>query len=246
MSLSLFEKTLRGLAHANAVRGISFTGGEPFSDMELLDEAIHLCFEIFGYGMEVTVTTNATRIMDMHRIRDLQYVDALHISRHHYLDGRNQELFGTRVASAEELKEAIASVCYPDLFVLNCMLLKDWIGTPEEAHRYLDFAIGIGAPKVAFITGAKVNRFVTEQTFDFEEVLRAEDPAMLLTRGFKDYEYCHCQDGVYASEEGKIIQFYGRSTTGKPCPYSRGLVYSADNLLLDGYGGNVIYDPANE
>ena len=243
IDLKKFEKTMLGLAEANAVRGISITGGEPFTDPVLLDETIHMLFEIFGYSMEVTATTNAIRIADLDKIRDLHYMDALHISRHHYDDARNRQLFGIRVATEEKLKNAIASVPYKDVFVLNCMILKDWIGTPEEAHKMLDFAIRVGAPKVAFISGMIVNKFVEEETLAFEEILREEDLALLFTRGFTDYEYCHCRDGVYASQDGRIVQFYGRYTTGIPCPVCRGLVYTADDKLLDDYGGNVIYEP---
>ena len=43
----------------------------------------------------------------------------------------------------KELKEAIGSVSYKDLFIVNCMLMKDYIGTTEEIHKYLDHAIDI-------------------------------------------------------------------------------------------------------
>ena len=241
IDIKKLESVLRQLREADAVRGISITGGEPFTDIALLNETVQLLFAVFGYGMEVTITTNGTGIANMHAIRDLSRIDVIHISRHHYDDALNRKIFGTDVPGAEELREAVSSVSYRDLFVLNCMLQRSYIGTPEEARRYMDFAIRTGVPKVAFIAGAKINAYAQKELMDYEEVLRPEDEHLLFTRGYRDYEICRCQDGVYVSPEGRILSFYGRCTkTSDRVPYARGLVYDAENCLRAGFGGEVI------
>ena len=240
IDLRKLETVLRGLKDLEIVRGISITGGEPFTDVTLLDETIRLLFEIFGYGMEVTVSTNGTSLWDMHRLRDLSRLDVIHVSRHHYDDALNRKIFGIRVPDAEELREIIASVSYRDLFVFNCMLQRSYIGTPEEVRRYLDFAIRMGVPKVAFIYGAKINAYAERELMDYEEVLRPEDENLLFTRGYRDYGICRCQDGVYINPEGRIISFYGRCARTDKVPYARGLVYDAENCLRTGFGGDEI------
>ena len=241
LDLHRLENVLRGLKEADVIRGISITGGEPFTDIRFLDEAVRLVFEIFGYEMEVTISTNGTGLKNMHKIRDLSHLDVIHVSRHHYDDAANRRIFGISVPDAEELRECIASVSYPDIFVFNCMLLRSFIGTPEEAHRYMDFAIRMGVPKVAFISGSKINPYTEREAMDYEEVLRADDEDLLFTRGYRDYGICRCQDGVYMGPEGRIISFYGRCTkTMESVPYVRGLVYDAENRLRAGFGGRVI------
>lgn len=240
VDLDQLRDCLQRLREENLVRGISFTGGEPFTDVPLLNEILNMVYDVFGKSVEVSITTNGANLHRIHEIEMLSYLDALHISRHHYDDAINAALFGVQVPTAEELSNILHSVSYKDLFVLNCMLLKDYIGTQEQVHAFLDFAISVGAGKVAFMTCSPVNDFAKAQTMDYATVLRADDPALLFTRGFQDFDFCRCQDGVYASSTGEIIEFYGRNTTAGDCTYCRGLVYGADNHLRVGFNGEII------
>lgn len=246
INLKILENTLYQLKAEDIVRGISITGGEPFSDVKLLNEVISLVFAVFGKSMEISLNTNGYNLHRMHEIKDLSYLDTIHISRHHYDDKRVQELFNIKdkayhIPGKEELTEIISSVSYKDLFVLNCLLFKNYIGTPEEAHKYLEHAMDIGVGKVAFISPVECNDFVRREKVKYEEVIRRDDPDMLFLRNFEDYNICHCQDGLYMSKYGgRMIEFYGRETFPYDCPYSRGLVYGADNVLRDGFQGTVI------
>lgn len=236
-----FAAVMKLLKAEDRIRGVKITGGEPFTDVKLLNEVIRILFEIFGYGLEVSVSTNGMGLDRLREIKDLSYLESIHISRHHYDDLTNRTLFGgADVPSGKALREIIGSVPYPDLFVFNCMLLKGYIDSPGEAHRFLDFAIASGVPKVGFVTCSPVKAYAEQHSIPFEDVIQKQDPALLFTRCFDDYEFCHCSDGVYASEGGEIVEFYGRSTKMGQYSYSRGLVYDADDHLRDGFGGNVI------
>jgi len=241
IDLKKLEQALRLLKKEDVVQCITFTGGEPFYCLDILNEAVSMVFDIFGHELEVTITTNGSGIKNIHKIKDLQYVDALHISRHHYDDAINDSIFGLKMPTADELKEIVSTISYNDLFVFNCMLLKDYINSQEEAHKYLDFAIKVGVPKVAFMTCTPINAYAKEQTIDVFDILREDDDSIIFTRGFQDYEYCRCRDGVYVSPQGKLIEFYGRKTNAVDCPYCRGLSYSADNCLRIGYIGETIW-----
>ena len=241
LDIERFAYVMRLLKDEDRIRGVKITGGEPFYDVELLNEVVSVLFEIFGHKLEVSVSTNGIRLDQLHRIKGLEYLDAVHISRHHYDDAVNKKIFGgADVPTGKKLTEIVSSVSFKDLFVFNCMLLKDYINSSDEAHKFLDFAIGTGVPKVGFMTCSPVNDFAKRQMIPYESVLNDNDPSMIFTRGFFDYGFCHCRDGIYASQSGDIIEFYGRSTNTDGCDYSRGLVYDADNRLRDGFGGEVI------
>ena len=240
IDLNRLEYALRRLKDEEVVRGVSITGGEPFTDMKLLDQTISLVFDVLGADTEISLNTNGIGLHRMQELRGLERLDALHISRHHDDDERNRSLFGVDVPTRAELKRILHSVPFRDLFVLNCLLLRDQISTPEDAHRYLDFAIDVGAGKVSFITPTPVNEYVASRLVRYTELLRPDDPALLFTRGYTDYDVCRCQDGVYASGDGRIIEFYGRSTNPMSCSYCRGFVYGADNHLRSGFGGEII------
>lgn len=234
------EPVLRQLREREIVRGVKITGGEPFSDMPLLEEVTALLFEVFGASLELAISTNGYRLSEMHRLPHLDRLESIHISRHHYDDARNRALFGGGpVPSGQELREIMDTVSYKDLFVFNCMLLRDAVGTPEEAHRFLDFAIDTGAPKVGFMTCMPCNNYAREQSVPYESVIRRDDPSLLFIRHFYDHEACHCSDGVYLSPAGRLIEFYGRSTA-QTYAYCRGLSYEADDHLHTGFGGEIL------
>ncbi len=236
-----FASVMRRLRAEDRVRGVKITGGEPFTDVGLLNEVISILFEIFGYDLELAISTNGIGLCHVHEIKDLVHLETIHISRHHYNDAVNRRLFkNADIPGTEELKEIVNSVSYKDLWVFNTMLLKNAINSAEEAHKFLDYAIEVGVPKVGFMVCSPVNAYAAAQSIPYESVIREDDPDLLFTRGYYDYEFCHCSDGVYVSQEGKIIQFYGRSTKMVDYGYSRGLVYDADNRLRDGFGGEII------
>ena len=241
IDLKKFERVMRRLNEDNLVRGVKITGGEPFEEFELFRETVDILFDVFGKNLELSVSTNGRWLSRMHELKNLTNIETFHISRHHYDDDINRMLFGgADVPSGSELREVLHSVTFPDIFVINCMLLRDYINSPEEARRFLDFAIGLGAPKVGFMCCTPVNAFAREQAIRFESVLCSGDPSLLFTQGFFDYEYCHCRDGVYVSDDGRLIEFYGRDTSDSQPGYCRGLVYDSDNYLKDGFNGNII------
>ena len=242
IDIDKFKSVMKLLKAEERIRGIKITGGEPFYDIDLLNEVISAIYDIFGYQMEVAISTNGTGLENLKKIKDLEHIETIHLSRHHYDDNVNRELFGNikNIPDKKLLKDIIGSVSYKDIFVLNCILLKDYINSPEEAHKFMDFAIDIGAPKVGFMTCSQVNGYAKEQSIPYEAVIKEDDPALLFTRGFFDYDYCHCSDGVYSSEDGRIVEFYGKSTKMEDYAYCRGLVYDADDHLKDGFGGNII------
>ena len=240
IDIDKFTSVMKLLKSEDVIRGIKITGGEPFYDIELLNKVISVIYEVFGYEMEVSISTNGIGLENLYKIKDLEHIEAIHLSRHHYDDDVNREIFGYNVPDKDTLKRIVDSISYKDIFVLNCILLRDYINSPEEAHKFMDFAIDLNVPKVGFVTCSPVNKYAEEQTSPYESVIKEDDPALLFTRGFYDYNYCHCSDGVYSSEDGRIVEFYGRSTKMEKYAYCRGLVYDADDHLKDGFGGEII------
>ena len=234
------KETLVRLKAENLVRGIKITGGEPGLDMPLLDTVIRMIFDLFGDGMEVELDTNGAALSGLTGLRDLYRLTAVHLSRHHWDDAVNDRIFGRPMPSAETLRRTLTEIGCPDLFVLNCLMLRGVVSTPEDARRYMDFAIETGAGKVSFITAAPVNAWTAAQRVEYDEVLREEDPTLLFTRGFRDSAWCRCQDGVYVSPTGRLIEFYGRRTDDRECDYCRGLVYDPDDLLRSGFRGKIL------
>ena len=230
------EKVLVTLHEEDRIRGVSLTGGEPCTDVELLNEIIEMIFDICGNETEISINTNGSGLDKLGRIKKLAFVDTIHISRHHYDDAKNEAYFKTRVATSDEIKEIVDIVKDRKLFVYNCLLLKDGIGTCDEMIRFLEFAAETGVPKVGFVTPMMVNEYTKENMVSYTELFVKGDNRLLYTTGYSDYECCHCRDGVYAASDGSLVEFYGRETMPGNFGYARGLVYGADNVLRTGFG----------
>jgi len=232
------RETLEYLEEANVVRGVSVTGGEPFTDVGVLNEVLNMTFDILGKDTEVSLNTNS---MYIDRFRDIEAIDLLesiHVSRHHYDDNINNELFGnTKMPGKEALSEVIKSFPYDDLFVLNCMMAKGYIDSTGEICRYLDFVAETGAYKASFITATVVNEYTGKRVVDYRDVFDENDKRFLFTRRYQDYEWCRCRDGIYLSSSGMPVEFYGRRSSPGGCDYARGLVIHTDNTVTVGFNG---------
>jgi len=235
LNLKYLETVLNEMKRLNAVRGISITGGEPFTDIGLLNEAIEMIFDILGVWTEVSINTNGIGLKDIHKIKRLKYVDTVHISRHHYDDEKNRAYFGIDVPDSEAIKEAVQSVYDPRIFVLNCLLLKGGIGSSKEMKNYLEWAGDIGIKKAGFITAMPVNDYAAKNRVSYKDIF-VVDEAILYTDRFDDFEYCNCRDGIYASSSGRVVEFYGRETGYGGPDFVRGFVLGPDGVLRTGYG----------
>lgn len=243
IDLRQMEKALRALRAENVLNYIAITGGEPMTEPALLNETLCLIYEVFGTDLMVGVNTCGVNLDKLHKLSHLYTLDRYRISRHHWDDARNQALFGIRVPPAAELQEVITGAKARDLFALNCLLLRDWVGTPEAVHRHLEFVADMGAPLAAFISPTPVNAFTRRQQVDFRQVLRRDDPRLLFTKGYFEQDTCRCMDGVAMVSDGRVVEFYGRSNNQGGQPYVRGLVYGADNVLRAGFGGQILMKP---
>ena len=236
LDIAKLEKALTELHSLDVVRGISLTGGEPFTDIVLLNEILEMIFEIFGIEMEISINTNGSGLEKIFDIKKYDLIDAVHISRHHYDDERNRAYFNTEVPAGGAIREIVRNANDPKLFVYNCLLLKDGIGTKEEMVCFLEFAGETYVPKVGFVTPMAVNDYTEINKVSYTELFDRSDDRLLFTSKYQDFDYCRCGDGVFVTGDGKLVEFYGRETTYGTPEHIRGFVYGPDNVLRTGFG----------
>jgi len=240
INLNKLEITLKKLIVEDSVSKIFIKGGEPFYDIELLDNVLKMIFDIFGNSLYVSITTNGNNLKSIHKIKTLEYINKIHISRHHYDDAINNSIFGKNMISSDEIRKIAVSLPDEKMFVYNCMLLKDYINTTEQAHRFMDFAIDTKINKVAFMSCAPVNEYAKQQFIHFSEIFKDDDSDILYTNKFCDYDFCSCISGVYLSPGAICEPFYARYTNTEGCDYLRGFVFETDNVLRTDFSGDII------
>ncbi|MBR4656824.1 MAG: radical SAM protein [Oscillospiraceae bacterium] len=220
------------------VYGVSLTGGEPMLEPELVDAVLGAVREVFGRE-EIDLVTNGTAFDRLLRLENLVSLHSVHVSRHRLSDEDNDALFGFHTLTWEELRQAAERLDDPGALVLNCLLMKGGIETLDQAADYLERASSAGVRMVSFIGMSRCNPFCEEHYLDPFRLAFGEDRRFHIWSRYADHEFCGCMSGSYRAEAGSI-RFYVRGMGSRPTPCARQLVYTEDNRLLAGFGGEPI------
>ncbi len=230
-------RTCLGLIR-DRVYGVSLTGGEPMLEPELVDAALAAVREVFGRG-EIDLVTNGTAFDRLLRLRNLAALHTVHVSRHRLTDGDNDALFGFHTATWEELRQAAAWMEDPGALVLNCLLMKGGIETLDQAAEYLERAAAAGVRMVSFIGMSRCSPYCEEHYVDPFRLGFGEDRRFRIWSRYADHDFCGCMSGSCRTGAGSI-RLSVRGMGSRSAPYARQLVYTEDNRLLAGFGGEPI------
>lgn len=253
IDLGKFENVLQKIAPF--VGGLSFTGGEPMLEADMLREAIRIADHALSDDVELDMVTNGTELHRLPEFHDLNRLTTMHISRHAVNDEDNRKLMCWPSApGSSELKEVIAMIDSPGEIVLNCVMQRGGINDLDGVADYLDFAIDMGVDNNCFAEyisdggdGGSENGIMNVSEMNklgscFGQETIAEWNASHGSSEFRiwnqhhDYDFCRCINGDYRNKHG-ITRFYYRAPSGLKKPaYCRQLVYTADNKLLAGFG----------
>ena len=234
MNPDLLRQTLQQISPF--VSGVSLTGGEPMSDIPLLEEVIKVVEETIPLETELDMVTNGLNIQCLPQLHGLRRIATIHISRHAVEDAQNAELMcWDRAPTMESLKEVFSELSDPGMTVMNCVLQKSGVHDMASVRAYLEMAAWIGAANVSFIGMFPANdycrkNYISPAVLDF-----AGDSRFTVWNHFHDHDFCQCSTGDYLSRSG-YIRYYYRCPGKTPVPgICRQLVYGSDNQLRAGF-----------
>ena len=235
------RKTLRVIS--SFVSGVSITGGEPMTDIPLLEEVIRAVQETIPPEVELDMVTNGLNIRELPELRGLDRIATVHISRHAADDRLNAELMQWKDApSAETLKEVFSALSDPGMTVMNCVLQKPGVHDMDSVKEYLEMAAWIGAANVSLIGMFPANTWCRENYVSPLAMDFAGDSRFTIWNHFHDHDYCQCSTGDYKAKAG-YVRYYFRCPGNNPGPeVCRQLVYGADNVLRTGFGNAEIIE----
>lgn len=239
LDLEKLKYVLIEMKQRNLLNRISITGGEPMLKLDLLNQVINLIYEVIPNAI-VTFNTNGYRFRDILKLDSLDKLEGIHISRHHYNDEQNENIFGINVANEEDIKYVMEKIKNKRLIRLNCLLIKGQIDSIEEVQKFLDFASGLGIFRVGFVSLMKVNEYSKENFIDFNDVFKTENMNPKTHIHFYDRNICECINGFYVSKQGNFIEWYARMTKELNCNYTRQFVYTSNNRLTTGFGKEIV------
>ena len=213
------------------VSAISITGGEPFKDVVLLRRII-MALNIVAVGVPISINTNGLNLREAISLEP--YVQKLHISRHHYDDEINKEMFGgANVPTLKEIKEVIAAT-RKNFIQLNCVLVKGYIDSIEEVEKYLDQDVY----NTGFVGLMKINQFAIEHFIDYKTIFPIKKEGHLysacyINSQFDDKELrttCSCMNAIRL-KDGHVNEYYARSVEWLQCPSNNFIIYDGQKLV---------------
>ena len=220
-----FDETLSKLKSQIKVNKISLTGGEPTFNLKKLYKVIEIIKKHFPDTFMV-LNTNGFKLLNICQDDKIKYFDSISISRHHYIDKINNEIFGFNAISKKDLK----MLTNKEVFHLSCNLIKKYIDKEKEIYKYLDFANYLKIYDVGFVSLMKVNDYCNNNFIDFSS-LNLNNNRMFKTKEWKNFDKCKCNNYLYIPKEleNEVIKVYSRCSL-KPDDASNLIVWDGENL----------------
>jgi molybdenum cofactor biosynthesis enzyme MoaA len=216
--------------HRFRINKISFTGGEPTIDMNMLSNAVDIV-RMIDKKIFIVVNTNG---VNLHKMANLK-VDSIAMSRHHYLDEKNNEILGFNAPTKEQIK------AFPNksLLHLSCNLIRNYIDSEDEIIKYLEFCNEVGVDDVGLVSLMKVNDYCKNHHIDFNDFDFSQYKNIIRNRTWNNKDCCRCANYLYASSENtNIVKMYSRYYV-KPHDVESQLVFDGQNLKT-GFNGEII------
>lgn len=235
------EFVIRYLLDKNILNGISITGGEPMINPTKLNSLINLIFDIDD-SLEVCISTNGYNLKEFASFDRVNKLESIHISRHHYDDDVNKEIFlSDMVATRDDILYLQERLDDKRIININTMVMRDYINSLSEIKKMLDFVGDVGVYKDGFVSLMKCNDYARRQFINFNDIFNDLDDSFFMGHHFYAKDYCECCDGLYLTQNNKLVEFYARMVKEYNCSYTAQLVYTSDNRVKDGFNGKVLY-----
>ena len=209
------------------INKLSFTGGEPTLDSDLLLKAASLV-KHFNNDIAICVNTNGYNLKD---IIHSPYFDSIALSRHHYDDELNNEILGFKAPGIEYIRQN-----NDDNIHLSCNLLKSYIGNSSDVVKYLDVAADNNIFDVGLVSLMQVNNYCKDQFVDFKSLDFSNYKRMYQNRNWCSGN-CRCVNYLFAAPNG-AVKMYARYYYKKDNLTQ--FVFNNNHLQL-GFDGKIIY-----
>ena len=237
-NLYKFKEVIQEVISKIELRKISFTGGEPLINSQLLLSSADYIKRVSPNTFTV-VNTNGFRFPDFNAFklnRFKQLFDSIALSHHHYDNETNNEIFVGTAIDDEQIKKLSLGNLH-----LSCNLIKGYIDSADEVIKYLEHAIDIGAKDVGFVTLMDIGGYSSKHRVLFQDTGVLSDDRFYRTQTWRNNSCCECYNLVYMREDGEHIHFYARQVLDNDNNNnSSNLVFDGQNLR-EGFNGPIIY-----
>jgi len=235
-----YEEILLHLIERVKIRKIGVTGGEPTLNWDNFVNISELSKKI-SPDSELSLNTNGFNWEKFANHKIFGEYDYINLSRHHYDDTINNEIFKTdSLPTTENLKYLVGKQTHNHQLQLRCNLIGEYINNKEEIFKYLDWANDIGIRDVGIIELMPINDYSKENKISIDIKSLLGDNFFLTKKWERCGGGCECCNYIYTPEDFKNTMVVYQKNTFNPSIVKDTLVFDGEYLRF-GFGGDIIY-----
>lgn len=230
-NFEFFEEVLHTLMDISYIGKVAFTGGEPTLYPNFVDVVKYVCNLL--PSTEIVINSNGSNLDKLEELVG-NHIE-FGISRHHYDDEKNFEIFKTKkVATTKQLFEFGEK----ENVLLHCNLIKGYIDNMNEAEKMAEYVYNLGIFRMGFV---ELLPYTEQAIKDKVDIDILKFPNSIVTRLGERKDICRCANIKYKD----ILNIYMRYNISMG-PKHRSLpnspfVYNL-NHLTHGFGGPLIWE----
>ena len=223
------------------IKKIAVSGGEPtlyWDNFKFIAEQGRK----YAPNTELSMNTDGLRWRQLFEDPIYKEFDYIQLSRHHYNDTINDEIFGCKTPTWEEIKEMCLLQTHPHQIQFRCNLIDGYIDSKEEVFKFLDWSNDLGINDVGLVSLMPVNEYSKEKYIFFHIAQLIGDNFMLTQKWERHGGGCECFNYVYLPPDDKFrrpIKVYHKNTF-KPSDVTETIVFDGYNLRV-GFDGEIIF-----
>lgn len=239
-SSSKLEEVLKEISSKIKIRKIAVSGGEPTLYWDNFLNIVKLSKK-YAPNAELSMNTDGFRWRQLFEDPVYKEFDYIQLSRHHYDDIINDEIFKCKTPSSEDIKWATDLQTHPHQIQFRCNLIKGYTDTKEKVFEYLDWANSVGVNDIGLVSLMPVNEY-SKENYIYFHIKELIGDNFFLTKEWKRYGGgCECFNYVYTPEENfrNPVRVYHKNTFA-PNDITETLVFDGQNVRL-GFEGEIIF-----
>lgn len=235
-----FIEVIKEISSNIHIRKIAISGGEPTLYWDNFINIINISRQ-YAPKCELSMNTDGLRLLKLFNDPIHNELDYIQLSRHHWDDKLNDEIFRTKTPTSDEIKEASKLATTPHQFQFRCNLIKGYIDNKEKVFQYLDWANDLEINDIGLVSLMPINQYSKDNFIHFHiRELMGEN--FFITKEWEYKDACQCVNYVYTPPDDKFrrpIRVYHKNTF-KPSDINETIVFDGQNVRL-GFDGEIIY-----
>jgi MoaA/NifB/PqqE/SkfB family radical SAM enzyme len=223
------------------IRKVAISGGEPTLYWDNFVNIVELAKK-YAPDAELSMNTDGFRWKQLFEDPIYKEFDYIQLSRHHYDDTINDEIFKCKTPTFDEIKWVAGLQTHPHQIQFRCNLIKGYIDNKDEVFKFLEWSNSVDINDVGLVSLMPINDY-SKENYIYFHIKELIGDNFFLTKEWKRHGGgCECFNYVYMPPEEDFRQpmkVYHKNTF-MPSEIKETLVFDGQNVRL-GFDGEIIY-----